>query len=118
MPFATLRLCVTPGCPNRVPQGACAPCSRRREQARGTSTERGYGSAWQKIRLAVLVEEPLCVRCLAQGIVKPSEEVDHILPKSRGGTDDRSNLQGLCRTHHSRKTMTEDGGQRILRGKR
>jgi 5-methylcytosine-specific restriction protein A len=38
---------------------------------------------------------------------RPTEEVDHILPKSQGGTDDRANLQGLCRTHHSAKTMRE-----------
>ncbi len=38
---------------------------------------------------------------------RPTVEVDHIIPKALGGTDERSNLQGLCRSHHSAKTMRE-----------
>lgn len=29
--------------------------------------------------------------------------VDHIIPKSKGGTDDIENLQAMCRTHNSSK---------------
>jgi 5-methylcytosine-specific restriction endonuclease McrA len=36
-----------------------------------------------------------------------SEEVDHIVPKKQGGTDDESNLQSLCKPHHSAKTARE-----------
>lgn len=46
------------------------------------------------------------------GCGRPTDEVDHILPKSQGGTDDRMNLQGLCRHCHSAKTMRESVGRR------
>jgi len=52
-------------------------------------------------------EEPICRRCRRE----PSAEVDHIIPLSLGGERlDRANLQPLCKTCHSRKTATEDGG--------
>jgi hypothetical protein len=34
--------------------------------------------------------------------------IDHIVPLSRGGTDDLSNLQFLCRLHNSAKRDTRD----------
>lgn len=34
----------------------------------------------------------------------PAHEVDHIIEVSDGGTNDPSNLQLLCGTHHARKT--------------
>lgn len=42
--------------------------------------------------------------CLGLGI---STDVDHIIPKSRGGEDTPENLQGACHSCHSRKTATE-----------
>lgn len=35
-------------------------------------------------------------------------DVDHIVPKVHGGTDDASNLQSLCIAHHRLKTTTFD----------
>lgn len=48
-----LRVCSTPGCPILVPAGAgrCIPCERKHNQARGTSTERGYGTKHQHKRI-------------------------------------------------------------------
>lgn len=48
----------------------------------------------------------MCRRCGA-----PSTVCDHIVPKPHG-TDERSNLQGLCKTCHDKKTRLEDGGFR------
>jgi hypothetical protein len=36
------------------------------------------------------------------------QQVDHIITKARGGTDDPSNLQALCREGHSRKKAMID----------
>jgi 5-methylcytosine-specific restriction protein A len=39
-----------------------------------------------------------------------STEVDHIIPLRQGGKNTMDNLQGLCKSCHSRKTALEDGG--------
>ena len=47
-----------------------------------------------------------CPRCSPTGCRRPSTEADHIVEKSRGGTDDVSNGQGLCSSCHQHKTLT------------
>lgn len=76
---------------------------RRDEKPRPSASAQGYGRTWQRLRLMVLREEPLCP------CGKPATEVDHILAKAKGGDDSRENLQGLCKSCHSRKTVREDG---------
>ena len=41
---------------------------------------------------------------------KVASHLDHVIPRARGGTDSPSNLQPLCRSCHSTKTNTTDGG--------
>ena len=47
--------------------------------------------------------------CQVCKLAKSSEEleVDHIIPSSRGGTDEYNNLQALCIDCHIKKTQTE-----------
>ena len=78
----------------------------------GSSHERGYGWRWQQRRKAFLATHPLCVRCEAAGRVVAATDLDHIVPKAKGGTDDASNLQPLCRACHEAKTIDEDGPRR------
>jgi 5-methylcytosine-specific restriction endonuclease McrA len=63
---------------------------------------------WQAVRFRVLRRDGWrCVQCGARGRV----EVDHIKPV-RERPDlafDESNLQTLCKTHHSLKTRAELG---------
>ncbi|MFB9085519.1 HNH endonuclease [Erwinia tracheiphila] len=37
----------------------------------------------------------------------PAAEVDHIIPKYQGGTNDDSNLEGICKACHRAKTPRE-----------
>lgn len=64
---------------------------------------------WKDGRKAHLAANPLCVDCLAVGLVVAATEVDHIVPH-RGDLKlfrDRANWQSLCRASHSRKTAGE-----------
>ncbi|MBN8431820.1 HNH endonuclease [Microbulbifer salipaludis] len=54
----------------------------------------------------------LCEHCTKLGRVTEGTECDHKVPRSRGGSDDVSNLQWLCKSCHARKTAQEGGGAR------
>ena len=115
MPVKAKRPCAFPGCPRYAEVGAyCREHARQQEQARGSAAQRGYDARWRKIGLQVLKEHPLCADPFGihaeRGEVVLATEVDHIIPLSRGGTNDRSNLQPLCKSCHARKTALEDGG--------
>jgi len=59
-------------------------------------------SEWRRIRAQVLTEEPLCRQCMAEDRITAATDVDHIDEDSHN--NERSNLQSLCRSCHSRKT--------------
>ena len=67
------------------------------------SRDRDHSARYRKLRRRVLREEPLC----RAGCGRASVEVDHITPLARGGSHHRQNLQGLCRTCHSQKSVRE-----------
>lgn len=70
------------------------------------------GRPGARLRGWVKREEPLCRACLAKGLSVATEEVDHIVPLSRGGSNDRSNMQGLCEPCHKAKSLAERQGGR------
>ena len=77
-----------------------------------TTAERGYGYAWKKLRLLILQRDAyLCQECYRHKKLTPATDVDHIKPKSAGGTDDPDNLQSLCRSCHDIKTKLESGNR-------
>lgn len=110
MPTRPLQRCRRPGCPTRVRSGYCAEHDRSGTPPRAVTSSAsalGYGGTWPATRRAYLLthrvcEEPWCGR--------PARHVDHVLSKRDGGTDHPSNLMGLCASHHSAKTVAEDGG--------
>ena len=74
-------------------------------------SRRHYGTRhWRRLRRLILSGEPLCRECEREGRLTLATQVDHIVPRDRGGADDDANLQPLCQSCHSRKTATEDGG--------
>lgn len=85
---------------------------KRYDNSRGTSASRGYSYKWSKASALYRKNNPLCVMCQKQGVLKINNCVDHIVPVN--GPDDplfwvESNWQGLCTSCHSRKTALEDG---------
>jgi 5-methylcytosine-specific restriction endonuclease McrA len=68
---------------------------------------------WTKRAAKQLRREPRCeftedgVRC-----IETATDVDHVVPRFEGGTDDQSNLQSLCSYHHDRKTQEESARAR------
>lgn len=79
---------------------------------RPSASKRGYDRAWQKLRAAFLLENPLCVKCSERDLVEAATDVDHII--AHRGDDslrlDASNLQSLCHSCHAKKTVAVDGG--------
>jgi 5-methylcytosine-specific restriction protein A len=82
----------------------CAGLSRRKpgrtdsQRNRLSAAKRGYGSRWQRLRKAFLLLNPWCEKC-----GKVAEDVDHIVPLSRGGGNDLANLRALCEYCHCRR---------------
>ncbi|MFJ6299437.1 HNH endonuclease [Streptomyces griseoviridis] len=56
------------------------------------SLARGYNTQYLKARSAILADNPLCSICNSQ----PATTADHIVPLSRGGTNDVENLRPAC----------------------
>lgn len=73
---------------------------------RGTTAQRGYDAAHRRRREQVLREEPTC-RYRYRGCTVQSTVCDHIVPRSQGGSDYRSNLAGCCRHCHAVKSQRE-----------
>lgn len=64
-----------------------------------------------------LLAEPLCRDCKAKGIIRPSTVPDHIVPLSRGGTDEDANVRCLCQSCHEVRTREQFGWrQRVTIG--
>jgi len=75
-----------------------------------TTTERGYGYEWRLTRLRILNRDMyLCQVCDKQGKTTPATEVDHIIPKAKGGTDNEDNLQSICYRCHKDKSLRDEG---------
>ena len=73
------------------------------DKQRGSRHQRGYTNQWARISKDYLMRHPVCVVC-----GHPSQETDHIIPLRRGGADEESNYQALCKPCHSRKTQREN----------
>jgi 5-methylcytosine-specific restriction enzyme A len=107
MPQRALHPCAAPGCTMLVQSGAyCIAHRLPATDDRPTAHQRGYGAVWQRTRLAHLRREPLCrdPYHLHPEQLIPATDVDHIVPRTQGGSDRADNLQSLCHSCHSHKT--------------
>lgn len=69
----------------------------------------GSSYRWEKLRKRILQRDGyLCQSCLSAGRITPANEVDHIKPRVRGGTDAEDNLRSLCSPCHREKSRREN----------
>jgi 5-methylcytosine-specific restriction enzyme A len=110
MPHAPARPCTYPGCSALVDgTSRCPQHSTPRKSKPGPNTQRtftrrtgGYDRTWRRIVAEAIQAEPWChwpSGCYA------TEDLtgDHIVPLSKGGLNERSNCEVLCRAHNSAK---------------
>ena len=105
-----LRQCSIPHCRNLVEKGRCLIHQHDPSSVRGTTSQRGYDSAWEKLRSAKLSTDPFCqIQTHCQGML--AVEVDHRV-KIRNRPELRlewDNLQSTCIPCHRAKTARERG---------
>lgn len=61
--------------------------------------ERLRGRKWMAIRKQVIASNPICQIC-GDAL---AEEVDHITPLAKGGSNERDNLQSACKSCNAAK---------------
>ena len=86
--------------------------SGRAPDNRISACKRGYGRWWnERTRKAALSRDHfICQHCGKPNLNGKDAQVDHIVSRRNGGTNELSNLQTLCASCHSKKTYKEDGG--------
>lgn len=109
-----LRPCRHPGCCVLVPGGYCAAhkpkdSTRRSEESKSWRWMYLTPEWPNDLRPEQLLREPFCRECAQRGIRTRATDVDHVEPHNGDWSKftDRSNLQSLCHSCHSRKTMAE-----------
>lgn len=73
---------------------------KQKDRERGSSSQRGYGANWRRIRDVIMAERGICESCRAG----PATDVHHLIKKADGGLDTRENLVALCHSCHSKET--------------
>lgn len=99
-----MKPCIEPNCPRLAvltsKNGSrCHPCERQRNQERNALPQR---AVYHNPRYRALTPLGPCGMCGAWDDLT----WDHIVPISRGGTNDWKNLQCLCRSCNSSKGAT------------
>jgi 5-methylcytosine-specific restriction enzyme A len=107
-PMRPGRPCVNQMCPrlnceeHRVTRDRQRYQNYDRTQRDPASTQFYHSDFWKRLSAQVKREEPNCRKC-----GKATYLADHIIPREAGGSDDRSNLQGICKACHGAKSRRE-----------
>ena len=117
MPYKPKKPCAYPGCPELTITSHDKYCSKHQKlyvqeydkYYRDKNAHEFYVSKqWKNKRLNYLIEHPFCEQCQKEGRLVKAQMVDHIVPIKQGGSLlDDNNLQALCNSCHSRKSVNE-----------
>lgn len=86
--------------------------SERHNWSKLSRQQRGYDAAWDRLRAAVMKRDKfMCQVCWNAKPQRFTEanQVDHIIAKANGGTNDLSNLRAICHRCHFEKTLRDRG---------
>lgn len=108
-----MRMCKAPGCMKLTPDGYCPDHKPKAERKNSAAWHHLYTNpryGWKRRREAQLAREPFCRECARHGLRVRATDVDHMIPH-RGNLQLflHGDLQSLCHSCHSRKTMAENG---------
>lgn len=120
MPSKPKKPCAFQGCPCLVSAGEmyCEEHKLLRQKQydrynRTPGHNERYGKAWRRVRAAYAKAHPLCEECLKEGKLVPLDEVHHLVPLSKGGTNKWENLMSLCKSCHTKKHL-ELGDRKVF----
>lgn len=102
--------------PDRIPTFKPPWINRRpkRRDQRPSAAARGYGGkGWQASRRACFVRDAYQCRVCGAVVNGKNAHCDHIIRKADGGSDHVGNLQTLCCSCHSKKTVKDEQGGRF-----
>ena len=102
---------------DRKKQGRCLDCYRKYERDRsrarrarvGTTSQRGYGSDYQRRRAGAIQAQPWCSDCGHRGSADNPLTAEHINPVSQGGKD--GPLAVLCPSCNSARGRAMNRGR-------
>ncbi len=107
MPYKAKRGCQYPGCNQLTYKEYCIKHQKIMSKAYDNNTRlpdhnKKYGYQWKRVRVRYAKEHPLCEMCFKEGRYTRLDEVHHIIPVSRGGTNERTNLMSVCKSCHNK----------------
>ena len=114
MPYRPKKPCRHPGCPELINETFCEKHKREdnkiyNQYKRDELSRTFYRTQrWIETRKKKLHISPFCEECQRNGTMVVGKIVDHIVPIKQGGEPyDLDNLQTLCWSCHSRKSIEE-----------
>lgn len=114
MPHIPKKPCRYPRCPELTNETFCEKHKTESNRIynlyqRDTLSRTFYKTKeWQELRKIKLRQSPFCEECKKNGTIVVGKIVDHIVPIKQGGAPyDINNLQTLCWSCHSRKSIEE-----------
>lgn len=100
MPTAPVPGCASPGCPRRATYRG--RCDKHAPPAWAGSAPRS-SRPWERTRTTVLRRDRnVCYLCGGR-----ADQVDHVIPRAEGGSDDPANLAAICDPCHRAKSQAE-----------